>query len=250
MGGLGVAEDPGFAFGALGRGVPEPVLRFEPDLVQLWESRQQPLPHLVDQVLNRHADEAVEGVADVVGDLLAGDIALAIAGQRRSRLAVAPEDVEVDVQRAVAPLGQGGVAIPGKAGECAAGELHQLQVPAARLELEQPFAGVGQLDGAVVARRRAEQPAAVGAVGQLPVADPQLLHLGIGLQEAPGDEPGKALRGSAAVLESLRVDEVLHRVGRHDLRVVALGVCGPEGVTEDIHGHTAGEQQVVAPAEG
>ena len=48
VGGLGVAEDPGFAFGALGRGVPEAVLRFEPDLVQLWESRQQPLPHLVD----------------------------------------------------------------------------------------------------------------------------------------------------------------------------------------------------------
>ena len=52
-----------FAFALRGeRGIPEPVLRVERYLGQLREALQQSRTHFVDQVLDRHAHEAVRGV--------------------------------------------------------------------------------------------------------------------------------------------------------------------------------------------
>src|SRR5260370_39564223 len=72
--GLRVAEDSGggVRVGQL-RGIPEAVLRLEADLRHPTELVEEARPHLVDEMLDRHADEIIEGGDRRVAHRLRGD---------------------------------------------------------------------------------------------------------------------------------------------------------------------------------
>ena len=59
----------------------------------------------------------------------------------------------------------------------------------------------------------------------------------------------EALQRRPVVLERAPQDHVLHRVGRDDVRVVALGVGGEEALAEHLHADLAGEQPAVERAQ-
>ncbi len=161
-------------------------------------------------------------------------------------IGVAPADIGPDVERAVAPLGQGGVLVAGEVGEGAAGDLDELDVGAAAGVAGDPYRArlvalhVERRGGRVITVPREEavgQLVTVPAVdrghhrrgeGQLPPEHGQALHVRIRLQEARADVVQPALQRGSAAGQRRGMDEVLHRVGRDDQRVVAVDMGGRE----------------------
>ncbi len=109
---------------------------------------------------------------------------------------------------------------------------------------EQPLAVELELGDAVLAVAEREQlPApAHRRERQLARAQPQRLHLLVGVEEAAAERGEEGLRHGIGVLERVAQDHVLHRVRGHDGAVVALRVGGHEGLAEHLHAHLPGEQ--------
>src|SRR5207253_7630401 len=242
MGGLGVAEDfdGRVGFGHL-RCVPEAVLRLEADLGQPLETCQQPGPHLVNQVLDGHADEVIECLNDGIAHRrridARGPITDPVFGPP-----IAPVNVEVDEQGPVGDVGQRRVGVAGEIFEGAARQLDEAQVAAPAAQGAKPGLPDLQFHGAVVVLKRAQQFRTVKRKGNFPQQEPQPLHLRISCKEAAAQEGSETLVAASRVFQRRRIDEVLHGIGGYHVTVIALGIGGHEVVAEDIDAHPTAEQ--------
>jgi len=94
-----------------------------------------------------------------------------------------------------------------------------------------------------VPSRRAEQHAGGplgggdGIEGDLARGDTQRLHHRVRREQPAADECAQPGQARARVLGGHRIDEVLHRVGRHDLAVVPFCVRVQEALAEDVDVH-------------
>jgi hypothetical protein len=206
----------------------------------------------VDEMLDRLADKAVEDRPDQVADLLGRDVVRRIVPQEVRDVGVSPIDVESDVERAVAALGESGESVTQEAREGAAGRFHQAHPDAA--------AAVTRDGDAVVRRRQfeggggkvgvdaVEQNVACGEAaclvrhrcrdeGHLAARQAERAELRIGCEKAATEEVEEAFQRCPFVGERLPEDEVLHRVGRHQSGIVAPRVGGEEVFSEDFHVH-------------
>ena len=85
-----------------------------------------------------------------------------------------------------------------------------------------------------------------GVEADLLARDAQALHLRVRLEEPPAQEEEPPLQRRAVEVQRLAMDEVLHRVGGHDVRVVALRVGPREGLAHDLDVDLGGEHVVAA----
>ena len=167
--GVGVRLRP--AVVGLGADVPEAVLRVEAHRRELRPAIEHAQADLVDEVLDREADELVEDGVGEVGDLLRGDIAGRVGQDRIGRIGVLPADVQPDVQRAIPSLRQCRVLVPGEVGEGGARDLDQLQVATAGLVVGDRDASVLRASELEAGRSRVAAFAAEQAIGGVePVA--------------------------------------------------------------------------------
>ena len=148
--------------------------------------------------------------------------------------------LEPDVEGPVRSLGKRRVLVAREVREGRSGDLDELEVTAAGLvvgdrdnavgsagELQAGGAGIASVS-AEQAIRRGEAPVLArhvrGGERKLPAEHGEALHVRVLVEEGGADLEQPLLEASCARPKRDRVDEVLHRVGRHDLAVVALRV--------------------------
>ncbi len=179
---------------------------------------------------------------------------------------VRPVDIHVNEQGPVGTLGQGRVLVPHEVGERGAGDLEQPQPGVAAFVAGHGRGAVDSLhvqrgDGGGLPAGTGEEHLAVaeaafvlgnlgGRERQFADGQPQVVDLGIGGDEVVTDLLEVAFDGGAVELQRLPDDDVLHRVGRDDHRIVAFGVGRQEVRAEDLHVDFRREEGVVAPEEG
>ena len=106
-----------------------------------------------------------------------------------------------------------------------------------------------QLGDAVIVVRAPVQRALQLVEAQLATGQAQRGHVVVGLEEPAPELGEEALERRAVVAQAVAQDEVLHRVGRDDGAVVALGVGGQEVVAEHLDVDLDRHQGVLAPGE-
>ena len=166
----------------------------------------------------------------------------------------------------VAALGKGRVLVAGEVREGGAGDLDQLELATAGLvvgDLDAAGGVAGQLQArrAVVGSVAAEEPVgglepvAVGrgdergGEGEIATDHRQPLHVRVRVEEGGPDLEQPLLERTGARAQRDGMDEVLHRVGRHDEAVVALRVRVEELRPADDHLDLGRGQQVLAAGE-
>ena len=88
-----------------------------------------------------------------------------------------------------------------------------------------------------------------GIEADLLTRDAQAFHRLVGLEEPPAQEEEPPLQGRAVEVERLAMDEVLHRVSGHDVRVVAMRVGPRKGLAHDLHIDLRGQHILRPPDE-
>ena len=162
-------------------------------------------------------------------------------GEGVAGLRVLPFQVEPHVQGAIGDLRQRRVLVAHEALERTAAQAQQPEAPDARGGLDTP--GPRQLD----ARHRplwaggGEGPRAACGVRHIHGRHLQALHLGIAREERLGKKQAIPFEIVAIEVEGLALDEVLHRVGRDEVGIVAGRVGRPERVSIEEHRHVRGK---------
>ncbi len=161
------------------------------------------------------------------------------------RGAVAPGRADPGGHDPVVDLGQRRVPVAGEAREAGPGRLHHGQVLDPGLDdgRSAPHGRRGRRPGEVPARRNASRdgPPSVGIGVQRCSRSETVARSTWGTsRKCPARTSAERLGRAVEVLGRERVDRVLHRVGRDDVGVVAVGVGGPEVALErDVHGQVA-----------
>ena len=80
-------------------------------------------------------------------------------------------------------------------------------------------------------------------VGNRRGADLRAFHVRVGLQKPAGEKPAVRFQVVAREVQRLALDEILHRIGGDQARIVAGFVSGPECVPVDQQGHVGAKDR-------
>ncbi len=151
-------------------------------------------------------------------------------------------DIEVDEQGSIDCLGKRRVVVAREPGERAARDLEQVNALPTGATIDHPFPAELELGDASVAVLPLEEDIASTLQRDLARREPDPLDVVVGVEEALAEEVQEPFERLAAVLERVRVHEVLHGVRRNHERVVALGVRRHEVLPEDVQRDVGGEE--------
>jgi hypothetical protein len=161
------------------------------------------------------------------------------SAERRTRVDVAPFQIEPHAQRTVFNVRQGSVLVADKAVKSAAAQAQQPESRDARSDFDGASTVHFQTSGKTFRPRGSERGTAglQRGVRDFGSANLQTFHLRIKAEKLRRQKTAILFQIRTCIIQSLALDEILHRVGGDQSRVVALRVCRPEGVTIQQHLH-------------